>query len=64
MLAALTATAALSACSNPDCIVIARYAVGANITDSTTGAPLGYRASLIIRDGAYVDSVSPSECPD
>jgi hypothetical protein len=32
-------------------------AVVAIITDSITGAPLAYRSSLIIRDGAYVDSV-------
>ncbi len=56
---------ALSACSSPagDCNPIDLYAVEANITDSISGTPLGYRASLIVRDGAYVDSVSSSDDP-
>jgi hypothetical protein len=43
--------------STGDCSLLGVPAVRANITDSVTGRPLAYRSSLIIRDGAYVDSV-------
>ena len=49
----------VSGCTEPNrCIGEGVFAVRANITDSLTGAPLAYRSSLIIRDGAYVDSVA------
>lgn len=49
----------LVGCTEPNsCIGEGIFAVRANITDSLSGAPLAYRASLIIRDGAYVDSVA------
>lgn len=43
--------------STGDCLLEGFPAVRANITDSITGRPLAYRSSLIIREGAYVDSV-------
>lgn len=43
--------------STEDCAGVGAYAVRANIADSITGAPLAYRASLIIREGTFVDSV-------
>jgi hypothetical protein len=55
----LAAGAVLYACNadQGDCAGALGYAVHADITDSVSGAPLAYRASLIIRDGSFVDSV-------
>ena len=59
-LASVFAGAVLLGCGSAtgdDCAGEGVYAVKVEIVDSLTGAPLAYRSSLIIRDGAYVDSV-------
>jgi hypothetical protein len=63
--AAFATIVGVCACTNPaeDCSLVGVYAVRATITDSITAAPLAHRASLIIRDGAYVDSVPWSGTP-
>ena len=58
-LAFLLASTAVIGCESAteDCAEVGRPAVRAHIRDSVTGRPLAYRASLIVRDGAFSDSV-------
>lgn len=58
LLAPLLATACGDSVSGPACTDIARASVAVTVEDSITGAPIASGATLVVRDGAFVDSVS------
>jgi hypothetical protein len=45
------------------CAGVGKPGVRAHIRDSVSGAPLGYRSTLIVREGTYIDSVPYRHSP-
>ncbi len=58
ILAPLLVTACGDSVSGLACPEIARPAIAVTVEDSLTAAPIAAGAQLIVRDGAFVDSVS------
>jgi hypothetical protein len=58
ILAPLVALGCGESVTGPVCNLVARASVAVTVEDSITGAPIAAGATLIVRDGAFVDSVS------